>query len=104
MLRQPGASGSFTPEVNSPLPYSGLSCRTAFSRSPAQELGVPIDRLRVLDTMYFYPAKEEGINPVEVLDRVTMQVFVRGYCTRSQHPSNVTSMEYRRVASEYLSA
>src|SRR5438034_5513105 len=28
-----------------------------------------------------YPAKEEGISLREVLGRVTMQVFVRGYCT-----------------------
>jgi hypothetical protein len=26
-----------------------------------------------------HPAEEEGIGPVEVLDRVTMQVFVRHY-------------------------
>ena len=28
-----------------------------------------------------HPAKEEGISLVEVLDRVTMQLLVRDYCT-----------------------
>ena len=40
-------------------------------------------------------AEKEGIGPVEILDRVTMQVFVRGDCTMiaapvQQHPSSVT--------------
>src|SRR2546428_1816608 len=33
-----------------------------------------------------HPAKEEGIGLVEVLDRVTMQVFVRGHCTMIAAP------------------
>src|SRR5437773_5820813 len=33
-----------------------------------------------------YPAKEEGISLREVLGRVTMQVFVRGYCTMIAAP------------------
>jgi len=28
-----------------------------------------------------HATKEEGISPVEILDRVTMQVFIRGNCT-----------------------
>ena len=28
-----------------------------------------------------HPAKKEGIGPVEVLDRVAMQIFVREHCT-----------------------
>ena len=32
------------------------------------------------------PAKEEGIGLGEVLDCVTMQVFVRGYCTMIATP------------------
>src|SRR5687767_854362 len=40
------------------------------------------------DFHYFvsHPAEEEGIGLVEVLDRVTMQVFVRGYCTMIAAP------------------
>src|SRR5438445_10842253 len=33
-----------------------------------------------------HPAKEEGIGLVEVLDRVTMQVFVREHCTMIAAP------------------
>jgi hypothetical protein len=33
-----------------------------------------------------HPAKEEGIGLVEVLDRVTMQLFVRGYRTMITAP------------------
>jgi hypothetical protein len=33
-----------------------------------------------------HPAKKEGIGPVEVLDRVTMQVFVRDHCTMIAAP------------------
>jgi hypothetical protein len=33
-----------------------------------------------------HPAKEEGIGVVEVLDRVTMQVFVRDHCTMIAAP------------------
>src|SRR5258705_1236732 len=33
-----------------------------------------------------HPAKEQGIGPIEVLDRVTVQVFVRGYCTMIAAP------------------
>jgi hypothetical protein len=32
------------------------------------------------------PAKQDGIGPVEVLDRVTMQVFVRRHCTMIAAP------------------
>src|ERR1041385_6447772 len=33
-----------------------------------------------------HPAEEEGVGPVEVLDRVTMQVFVRGHCSMIAAP------------------
>jgi hypothetical protein len=33
-----------------------------------------------------HPAKEESIGPLEVLDRVTMQVFVREHCTMIAAP------------------
>ena len=33
-----------------------------------------------------HPAKEKGIGLVEVFDRVTMQVFVRGDCTMIAAP------------------
>src|SRR4029434_6907904 len=33
-----------------------------------------------------HPPKEEGIGLVEVLDRVTMQLFVRGNCTMIAAP------------------
>src|SRR5215475_12138381 len=71
---------------------------------PAHELRVPIDPiqgarhhvlLRRLHHFVSHPAKEEGIGSVEVLDRVTMQLFVREHCTMIAAPSNVTLMEYR---------
>src|SRR6185295_917800 len=36
---------------------------------------------RCLHHFISHPAKKEGIGPVEVLDRVTMQLFVRDNCT-----------------------
>src|SRR5437762_7856420 len=33
-----------------------------------------------------HPAEEEGIGPVEVLDRVTMQIFVRDHCAMIAAP------------------
>jgi hypothetical protein len=33
-----------------------------------------------------HPAKQEGIGPVEVLGRVTMQLFVRDHCTMIAAP------------------
>src|SRR5258707_2178774 len=41
---------------------------------------------RCLHHFVSHPAKEEGIGLVEVLDRVTMQVFVRGNCTMIAAP------------------
>src|ERR1700730_8275344 len=41
---------------------------------------------RCLHHFVSHPAKEEGIGPVEVLDRATMQFFVRGYCTMIAAP------------------
>src|SRR5438128_194580 len=41
---------------------------------------------RCLHHFVSHPAKEEGIGLVKVLDRVTMQLFVRGYCTMIAAP------------------
>src|SRR5579872_5411663 len=41
---------------------------------------------RCLHHLVSHPAKEEGIGMVKVLDRVTMQVFVRVYCTMIAAP------------------
>src|SRR5262249_41112582 len=41
---------------------------------------------RCLHHFVSHPAKEEGIGPIEVLDRVTMQVFVRDPCTMIAAP------------------
>src|SRR6266481_9762451 len=41
---------------------------------------------RSLHHFVSHPAKEEGIGLVEVLDRVTMQIFVRGNCTMIAAP------------------
>src|ERR1700739_2244208 len=41
---------------------------------------------RCLHHLVSHPAKDEGIGPVEVLDRVTMQVFVREHCTMIAAP------------------
>src|SRR5437899_10635597 len=41
---------------------------------------------RCLHHFVSYPAKEEGIGPLEVLDRVTMQVFVRWHYTMIAAP------------------
>src|SRR4030095_1001841 len=41
---------------------------------------------RCLHHFVRYSAKEEGIGLPEVLDRVTMQVFVREYCTMIAAP------------------
>jgi hypothetical protein len=53
------------------------------------------DRARRVDCQLTRPAsvpssdvaKKEGIAPVEVLDRVTMQFLVRGYCTMIAAPT-----------------
>jgi hypothetical protein len=62
----------------------------------------------VLDTTYFsaasivlhhfvgHPAKEERIRLVEVLDGVTMQVFVRDHCAMIVAPVQCDVDEYRR--------
>src|ERR1700736_1391912 len=41
---------------------------------------------RSLHHFVSHPAKEEGIGLVKVLDRVTMQLFVRAYCTMIAAP------------------
>src|SRR5215470_17193533 len=41
---------------------------------------------RCLHHFVSHPAKEEGIGLIEVVDRVTMQVFVREYCTTIAAP------------------
>src|SRR6266700_4802109 len=41
---------------------------------------------RCLHHFVSHPAKEEGIGPLEVLDRVTKQVFVREHCTMIAAP------------------
>src|SRR5262249_7223667 len=41
---------------------------------------------RCLHHFVSHPAKEEGIGLLEVLDRVTMQVFVREHCTMIAAP------------------
>ena len=41
---------------------------------------------RCLDHFVSHPAKEDGIGLVEVLDRVTMQLFVREYYTMIAAP------------------
>src|SRR5258706_8996939 len=41
---------------------------------------------RCLHHFVRYPAEEEGIGLVEVLDRVTMQLFVRDHCTMIAAP------------------
>src|SRR5208282_2119239 len=41
---------------------------------------------RCLHHFVSHPAKEKGIGLVEVLDRVTMQVYVRGDCTMIAAP------------------
>lgn len=41
---------------------------------------------RCLHHFVSHPAKEEGVGLVEVLDRVTMQFFVCGYCTMVTAP------------------
>jgi hypothetical protein len=43
-----------------------------------------------------HPAKEEAIGLDEVLDRVTMQLFVRGYGAMIAAPVQCDVMEYRR--------
>jgi hypothetical protein len=40
-----------------------------------------------------HPAKEEGIGPIEVLDRVTVQVFVGEHCTMIAAPVQCDVME-----------
>src|ERR1700719_1851979 len=65
---------------------------------------------RCLHHFVSHPAKEEGIGLVEVLDCVTMQVFVRQYCAmiaapvqcdvdgipKGSHYASVPPMEYAR--------
>src|SRR5881275_1059775 len=80
----------------------------AFPRSPRTSSAFQSTRSRVLDTTYFFAASivrakgsiqsgrapvraggrhaAEGIGLVEVLERVTMQVFVREHCTMIAAP------------------
>src|SRR5262245_54538993 len=44
---------------------------------------------RCLHHLISHPTKEEGIGLVEVLDRVTMQVFVREHCTMVAEPPGI---------------
>jgi hypothetical protein len=54
-------------------------------------------RSRCLHHFVGHPAKEEGIGLVEVLERVTMQVFVREHCTMIAAPVQCdVDGEYRR--------
>src|SRR2546421_53582 len=74
-----------------------MSKKTCSLQSSSSELGEgfhpirprsrPRRRLkRCLHHFVSHTAKEEGIGLVEVLDRMTMQVFVRGYCTMIAAP------------------
>ena len=62
------------------------------STDPWRESRFAIYSLRSISTSEYsrivncHPAKEEGIGLVEVLDRVTMQVFVGEYCTMIAAP------------------
>src|SRR4026208_475413 len=60
--------------------------RAAEGFHPIGHLSRPRRTKRCLHHFISHPAKEEGIRPVEVLDRVTMQVFVRENCTMIAAP------------------
>src|SRR5687768_15549932 len=60
--------------------------RSAEGFHPIGHLSRPRGPKRCLHHFVSHPAKEEGIRPVEVLDRVTMQVFVRENSTMIAAP------------------
>jgi hypothetical protein len=75
------ASGSFTPPTNSPFDRPGEGFHPIRSRCRPRRRPPCC-----LHHFVSHPAKEEGIGLVEVLDGVTMQVFVREHCTMIAAP------------------
>src|SRR2546429_9816401 len=68
-------------------PRSTLFPYTTLFRSPIRPRSRPRRRpKRCLHHFVSHPAKEEGIGLVEVLDRVTMHLFVRDHCTMIAAP------------------